>query len=116
MRTGAAGRRLVVKVAATAAGPSSTSTTARSGAPERLMPALVPSASKPRGRRAASSDRRQVGGQGRQRPHGTMGSCSRPADSGRPKTMLKACTAWPAAPFTRLSSTETVVMRPVRSS
>ena len=58
----------------------------------------------------------QVRGQRFERPHGTMGSCSRPLVSGRPKTMLKACTACPAAPFTRLSSTEMVVTRPVRSS
>ena len=43
--TAAAGRRLVVKVAAMAAGPSCTSTSARSGAPESLMPAVVPRAS-----------------------------------------------------------------------
>jgi len=35
----------------------------------------------------------QVRWQSVKRPHGTMGNCSRPVVSGRPKTMLKACTA-----------------------
>ena len=116
--TGAAGRRLVVKVAATAAGPSSTTNEARSGAPEALMPALVPEARKPLGRRAARSSGGRLGGQRSQRllTPGRAGVAAVRSASGRPKTRLKACTAWPAAPLTRLSSTETVVMRPVRSS
>src|SRR6185503_17084231 len=36
---------------------------------------------------------------------GTTASCSRPCDSGNPNMRFMFCTAWPAAPFTRLSST-----------
>ncbi len=75
MSTAAAGRRLVVKVAAAAAGPSSLTMMARSRAPVGLMPALVPdgpeAARQPRRRlrrrqagrgevRAASRDEREL--------------------------------------------------------
>ena len=39
-------------------------------------------------------------------PHGITASCSRPAFSGRPNMMFMFCTAWPEAPFTRLSITD----------
>ena len=47
--------------------------------------------------------------------HGANGNCSRPAVSGSPKTTLKACTACPAAPLTRLSVVDIARIRPMRS-
>ena len=47
--TGAAARRLRVKAPAAVAGPSQ-ATSARSGAPEALMPQVTPAARKPRGK------------------------------------------------------------------
>src|SRR5207249_4690545 len=39
-------------------------------------------------------------------------SVGRPSASGQPSATLRFCTAWPAAPFTRLSSAEKTTARP----
>lgn len=44
-------------------------------------------------------------------PYGTNAICSRPFVSGRPMTRFIACTAWPAEPFTKLSSTTRITRR-----
>src|SRR2546423_3948381 len=48
--------------------------------------------------------------------HGHSGIASRPCVSGRPQSTLKFWIAWPAAPFTRLSSTPTATSRRFASS
>ncbi len=44
--------------------------------------------------------------------YGKSGSCRRPVVSSRPKEMFMFCSAWPAEPLTRLSSTEITMARP----
>src|SRR5207244_4566023 len=41
----------------------------------------------------------------REPPHGTTAICSSACVSGKPNMRFMFCTAWPAAPFVRLSST-----------
>lgn len=43
---------------------------------------------------------------------GNMGSCMSPIPSGNPRTRFMFCMAWPEAPFTRLSMTDTMMARP----
>src|SRR5690625_7638517 len=47
---------------------------------------------------------------------GLRGKCLSPLDSIKPNIIFIFCTAWPAAPSTRLSITDTVMLRCVRSS
>ena len=77
------------------------------------MPAAMAPARKPGGIRARLLDRgpRTTGtdpGQVTARAGAARGRSS----SGSPKTTLNACTAWPAAPFTRLSMTDSTRTRP----
>src|SRR6185312_229674 len=48
--------------------------------------------------------------------HGKSGSCSNPVVSAMPSMAFMSCTAWPEAPFTRLSITETRMARPDKRS
>ena len=103
-RTGAAAKRFGVVTAAAGTGPSEATTSARSGLPEALIPAVAPAAANPAGIRADALDRGSVGGErleqgiGRQGHRvgasgwervgrdgqGASGSWSRPAGSGSP--------------------------------
>ena len=116
-RTGAAANAFGVNTAAAAAGPPVARINARSGRPEALMPAVVPPARNPAGRAARRSTAGACGVINAVTAiYGASGSCSSPAVSGRPWTILNDWTAWPAAPLTRLSSTPIAMIRPVRSS
>ena len=44
--------------------------------------------------------------------YGNNATCSSPVVSGRPSITFIFCTAWPDAPFVRLSSAETIMARP----
>ena len=48
--------------------------------------------------------------------HGKSGSCSNPVVSAMPSMAFMSCTAWPEAPFTRLSIAETRMARPDKRS
>ena len=123
-RTGAAANAFGVKTAAAAAGPDGRDDEGQVRPAGRLDPRgrRRRRGSRRGGRRAARLPGRSAivpgGVPGRRAScrHGTSGSWSRPAVSGRPWTRLNAWTAWPAAPLTRLSSTATTRIRPVRSS
>ena len=87
--TGAAATRLLVNTPAAVTGaPSAVATIARSGAPDSLIPDARPPAANP----------------GTARDHGMSPIVDRAVVSGRPSMRLAFCSAWPDAPFTRLSS------------
>ena len=48
--------------------------------------------------------------------YGNIGTCCKPSFSGNPNIMFMFCTAWPAAPFTRLSIAPIIIILPVLSS
>ena len=86
------------------------------GPPGRLDPGRQPTGLEAGRQGGVSLDRWEVrrgrrDGDVRDGGHGTRGSCSRPAVSGRPWTRLNAWIACPAAPLTRLSSTPMARMR-----
>ena len=95
--TGAAFTRLRVNTPAAACSGPSLSTRATSRSPEDFSPAATPAARKPCG-----------GGDA----HGATPISVSPAPSGRPRARLAFCSAWPAAPLTRLSIAETTTARP----
>ena len=99
--TGAAAARFVVNVAAAGTGPCAAATSARSGAPDSLMPQAIPDASEALGRGHA---------------HGSTGAESSPIVSGRLRATFAAWIAWPDPPLVRLSIAEIVSTVPVRSS
>src|SRR5216684_763664 len=68
----------------------------------------------PRLRRDARQ--RVAEGQDEAAAHGNNGSCSSPVVSAMPSMTFMSCTAWPEAPFTRLSIAETRMARPERRS
>ena len=103
--TGAAARRLRVNAPAAAAAPSQ-ATSARSGAPDSLMPQVTPAARKPRGKQTPTPSRAH-----------TPSPCAvSPAPSSRPSTRFAFCSACPAAPLTRLSIAAAQIAVCVRSS
>ncbi len=99
--TGAALTRLPVKTPAAACSGPSLTTSARSGCPLSLSPAVTPAARKPFGAVTLTGPRR---------------SPLSPAVSGRPSSRLAHCSAWPAAPLPRLSIALTTTARPASSS
>ena len=121
--TGAAGSRLVVKVAGDRRRRPVDEDEREVGA-ARGLDAGAHAGDPEAARQTRRLARRPGSGTGRDRreaasaavAQGASGSCSSPAVSGRPRTTLKAWTACPAAPLTRLSITETATIRPVRSS
>ncbi len=88
-RTGAAAKAFGVKTAAAAAGRRSCATTARSGRPDALIPAVAPPAAKPPGRRPVA--RRPAGrsGDGRRRRARRARSVVRSRPSRRQRQLLE---------------------------
>ena len=112
-RTGAAAAALLVNVAAETAG-CSLSSRPRSSLPLLLDAAGDAGGEEPlRGGHAAADLRREGGqrGEAALRQHQTSPSCS-----GRPSMTFMFCTAWPEAPFIRLSMTLMTTIRPARAS
>ena len=84
--TGAAAKRFGVNTAATGTGPASATMRAKSGRPEALMPAVVPTAEKPPGIRAARSTGGRSVGSGASRVSGGL-------DIGWPRMWERRATA-----------------------